>query len=229
MDNQQVSGGYSVDICMLIDKTGSMGPIINEVKNNALSFYPKFVDAMQEHDKDVTSLRVKVIAFGDYKCDAEPMVESQFFTLPEENDKLKAFVDGIKAAGGGDIPENALEALALALKSDWVETPGKKRQAIMIFTDAPALALGDRSDCPSYPAGMPADLAELGSWWEGTNQGFAGSYSPSAGRLIAFVPNAEPWSDLQAWNRYWPVFSPAGTGLSDVDLAEAIDLMVASF
>ena len=33
---------YNVDIVMCIDATGSMGPIINDVKANALSFYQKF-------------------------------------------------------------------------------------------------------------------------------------------------------------------------------------------
>ena len=32
------SQGYCVDIAMLIDATGSMAPIINEVKNNAMAF-----------------------------------------------------------------------------------------------------------------------------------------------------------------------------------------------
>lgn len=41
-------GDYNVDIVMCIDATGSMGPIIEEVKTNALSFYQKFVEAMEE-------------------------------------------------------------------------------------------------------------------------------------------------------------------------------------
>jgi len=221
-------GEYNVDIVMCIDATGSMAPIINEVKNNAMTFYEKFEAAMEEQDKYVDVLRVKVIVFKDYICDSEPMKESAFFTLPEESVAFKNFVNGIEPTGGGDTPENALEAIALALKSNWTTAPGKKRHAILVFTDAPALPLGERKDCPGYPAGMPKNLPELGAWWEGTTQDFSGNYSKIAGRLIVFAPNAEPWTELQVWNRYWHTPSKGGTGLEDVDLQAAIDVLVGS-
>ncbi len=222
-------GEYCVDIVMCIDATGSMSPIIEEVKANALSFYERFIDAMEENDKEVEELRIKVIAFRDFGCDSKPIEESQFFTLPADNESFRAFVGGSRAEGGGDTPENALEAVALALKSDWTTSGAKRRHAILVFSDAPALPLGARSSSASYPAGMPADIAELGAWWEGTSQTLGSTYQAKAGRLIAFVPNSEPWTELQAWNRYWPAFSPAGTGLNDVDIQSAIDLMVGSF
>ena len=225
----QGMGEYCVDIVMCIDATGSMAPIINEVKNNAMTFYQRFIDSMEENDKDVGELRIKVIVFRDYICDSEPMTESAFFTLPEQSTAFKSFVSNIEACGGGDGPENALEAIALALKSNWTTSGSKRRHAILVFTDAPALSLGERADCPNYPSGLPTTIAQLGAWWEGTDQTLGSTYQPKAGRLVAFVPNAEPWTDLQAWNRYWPAFSPAGTGLQDVDIQSAIDLMVGSF
>lgn len=225
----QGMGEYCVDIVMCIDATGSMAPIINEVKDNALSFYQRFIDSMEENDKEVAELRIKVIVFRDYICDSEPMVESEFFVLPEQNTAFRNFVSGIEACGGGDGPENALEAIALALKSKWTTSGSKRRHAILVFSDASALPLGERSDCPNYPSGLPKNIAQLGSWWEGTDQTLGSTYQPKAGRLVAFVPNAEPWTELQAWNRYWPAFSPAGTGLPDVDIQSAIDLMVGSF
>lgn len=221
-------GEYCVDIVMCIDATGSMAPIIEEVKNNAMSFYQKFIDAMEENDKEVSELRIKVIVFRDYMCDSEPMVESEFFVLPDQNKAFRNFVEGIEALGGGDGPENALEAIALAIKSKWTTSAAKRRHVILVFTDAPALPLGERADCPNYPKDMPKNLAELGSWWEGTSQELSTTYNRKAGRLVAFVPNAEPWTELQAWNRYWPAFSPAGTGLADVDIETAIALLVGS-
>ena len=227
--NGQGMGEYCVDIVMCIDGTGRMAPIIGEVKKNAMSFYQRFIDSMEENDKEISELRIKVIVFRDYGCDPEPMTESEFFVLPEQNAEFESFVMGIEACGGGDGPENALEAIALALKSNWTTLGAKRRHAILVFSDAPALALGDRATCANYPEDMPKSLAELGAWWEGTDQSLASTYQRKAGRLVAFVPNAEPWTELQAWNRYWPAFSPAGTGLPDVDIQSAIDLMVGSF
>lgn len=228
MANQGM-GDYNVDIVMCIDGTGSMHPIIDEVKANALSFYQKFVDAMEENDKKAEELRIKVIVFRDYGCDSAPMEESEFFTLPAQVDAFNAFVNGINATGGGDAAENALEAIALALRSQWTTGGSKRRHAILVFSDAPALQLGARASSASYPSGMPANLAELGAWWEGTAQDVDSTYQPTAGRLVVFAPNAYPWTDIQAWNRYWPAFSQAGKGLSDVDIQSAIDLLVGSF
>lgn len=232
MAGQQGMGDYYVDIVMCIDATGSMAPIIDEVKGNALSLYQRFVDGMEEENKDVAQLRIKVIVFRDYGCDDEPMVESQFYTLPDQNEDFRNFVSSIEAKGGGDGPENALEAIALAIKSDWTTGGSKRRHVVVVFSDAPALPLGERASSASYPSGLPTDIATLGAWWERTDQGvtppLTSAYQAKAGRLVAFVPNAEPWTELQAWNRYWPAFSPAGTGLSDVDIQSAIDLIVGS-
>ena len=157
MAGQQGMGEYNVDIVMCIDATGSMSPIIDEVKGNAISFYQRFVDSMEENDKEVAQLRIKVIVFRDYGCDDEPMVESQFYALPDQNDEFRSFVSSIEAKGGGDGPENALEAIALALKSDWTTGGSKRRHAILVFSDAPALRLGERSGSSSYPSGLPTE------------------------------------------------------------------------
>ena len=221
-------GDYNVDIVMCIDATGSMSPIIGKVKENALSFYQRFVDAMEENGKTVEQLRIKVIAFRDFGCDEKPIEESEFFTLPEQNEDFRAFVNGIIACGGGDGPENALEAMALALKSKWTTGGSKRRHAVLVFSDAAALPLGARASSANYPSDLPKDLPHLGAWWEGTDQTLDSTYQVNAGRLVAFVPNAEPWTELQAWNRYWPAFSQAGTGLAEVDIQSAIDLLVGS-
>ena len=224
------SGSYFVDIVMCIDATGSMGPILKQVKENAVSFYQKFTDAMEDNQKCVDQVRVKVIAFRDYGGTfAAPMTESPFFVLPDEAYQLYEFMSGIKAKGGaGDGPESALEALSLAIKSDWTTGGSKRRHAILMFTDAAGLPLDKHRDKEGYPDGMPADLAELGAWWEGVAQ-IDTTYQPQAGRLVAFVPNTYPWVEMEAWNRYWPAFSKAGEGLGEVDIETAIDLLVGSF
>ena len=213
---------YNVDIVMCIDATGSMASIIEDVKRNALSFYQKFVDEMEAKSKSVQQLRIKVIAFRDYGVDSEPMVESKFFTLDEESGEFHDFVNGIEATGGGDEPENSLEALALAMKSDWVTTGSVRRHVIILYTDASALPLGERSGQSGYPSGMPADLAELHEWWEGQRM------EKRAKRLLVFAPDMEPWSDMLGWTNAFHNASKAGSGCDDTDIMTCIHMLVNS-
>ncbi len=228
---QEHSVGYNLDLVICIDSTGSMQPIIKELQNNALAIYQLVLEGMEEYDQVVEQLRVKIISFRDFRCDDEALTESPFYTLPDQNDELKAFLNDVVAQGGGDAPENALEALALALKSDWTTTTGgtKRRHAIVMLSDAPAIPLGECASCSHYPTDMPENIEQLHRWWDGSDQMFNGTFSPRVGRLVAFVPETEPWIELQAWNRYLPVFSAGGTGLPDIDIRSIIDLVVASF
>ena len=227
-DQDQGQVFYNVDIVMCIDGTGSMRPIIEEVKANALTFHEEFQRRMDIEGKTVDSIRVKIIVFRDYGRDGtDAMVETKFFNLPAENDEFSAFINSIEAFGGGDIPENGLEAIALALKSDWTTAPGKKRHVVLMFTDAPALAFGERAGEPNYPAGMPADLAELGDWWAGMAQ-LDSTYDPRWGRLIIFAPEATPWSEMDGWNKHWYTRSAAGTGLEELDMEDVYTILVGS-
>ena len=83
----------------------------------------------------------------------------------------------------------------------------RRRHLIVVFTDASASELGVGLDSPQYPDGMPSSLAELGAWWEGTDPSLSSTYERKSGRMVAFVPHAEPWIDMQSWNRYWSAFS----------------------
>lgn len=223
-------GDYNVDIVMCIDVTGSMAPVIDEVKKNALSLYGLFKEGMDAEGKPVDQVRVKVILFGDYGCDAEPMVESAFFNLPDQESEFKNFVNAIEPTGGGDIPENALEAIALALKSNWTTGGSNRRHVVAMFTDAPALSLGERRDCANYPSDMPADITQLADWFMNGSQAFTGNYQPTKGRLVCFVPNAEPWTLMDGnWgSRAWFAYSQAGKGLDNLSMQQIVDLIVGS-
>ena len=104
---------------MCIDATGSMGHLIEEVKSAALTFHDKLQTKCSAKQKKIGQLRVKVIIFRDYWADPQEMamIESEFFDLETQGSDFENFVRKIKESGGGDEPENGLEALALALQS----------------------------------------------------------------------------------------------------------------
>jgi hypothetical protein len=224
------TGEYNVDICLCIDATASMSSCIEMTKEKALSIYPALQAEMASTQKTIGQLRIKVILFRDYGVDPDPLVESEFFTLPEDNAAFQEFVDGITVSGGGDLPENALEAIAKALQSDWTTEGKKRRHIVLVFTDAEALPLGERASAPGYPTDIPADLAGLSAWWEKTDQSFASTYDPAAGRLVVFAPKVSPWTDeeLGVWNRVVLQESTAGEGLEDTSFEEVISFLSAS-
>ncbi len=57
---------YTVDIVFCIDATGSMGHLINEVKTGALKFEEDLTKLMNEKEKQIDTLRVKVALLHEY-------------------------------------------------------------------------------------------------------------------------------------------------------------------
>jgi hypothetical protein len=62
---------YAVDIVFCIDVTGSMTPILDAVKANALRFYDDVQANLTDKGKNVDELRVRIIAFRDFAADPE--------------------------------------------------------------------------------------------------------------------------------------------------------------
>jgi hypothetical protein len=155
---------YSVDIVLCIDVTGSMQKLIDKVKANALRFYEDLQKVIAEKDKMIDELRGRVIAFRDYYVDGDKaMLESPFFRLPGEQERFAAFVRPLQADGGGDEPETGLEALALAIQSAWSKSGDKRRQLIVMWTDASVHKLEKNAEAkPSnYPQDLPKNFDEL--------------------------------------------------------------------
>jgi hypothetical protein len=215
---------YAVDLVMCIDGTGSMGHLINEVKSVALSFYEKLEAKMYEKQKRIDQLRAKVIVFRDYYADPGDMamVCSRFFDLRTEASVFAGFVSRIEAAGGGDEPENGLEALALALSSDWEKTQNyaKQRHIVVVWTDASAHQLEKGSKPSYYPQDIPKTLDDLTDYWT--------DMSTFAKRLLLFAPDAYPWSILQSWDNTIQLPSSAGEGMEEYEMAEILDAIANS-
>jgi hypothetical protein len=212
---------YAVDIVFCIDVTGSMTPIIDQVKTNALKFYDDVQQNLTVKGKNVDALRVRVVAFRDLKADGDAAIdESPFFTLPSEQGSFAEFINRLVAEGGGDDPESGLEAVALAIHSPWTTTGDRRRQVIVVWTDQPAQQLDASGVPPTLRDRIPADFSALTDVWE-NDQGPLGS---SSKRLILFAPDGSGWSDISGvWENVVHHPSRAGGGLSDVDYGTIID------
>jgi hypothetical protein len=220
---------YTVDMVFCIDATGSMEDIsgsqtkiINMVKQNAVSFYSDFVQIMNKKQKRVHQLRVRVVVFRDYIADKEnAMMVTDFFLLPQQAAEFEACIKSIHADGGGDIPEDGLEALAYAIKSKWNTASSKARQVIVVWTDAGTHELGFGRKSKFYPNGMPQNLSELNDWWDDMNS--------NSKRLVLFAPDENGWSYIsQNWDNTVHIPSAAGNGLAEKSYIEILNAIANS-
>ncbi|XP_023198400.1 von Willebrand factor A domain-containing protein 7-like [Xiphophorus maculatus] len=105
-------------LCFVVDTTGSMGDDIAAVKEVTASIIDSKLGTPDEPSVYV------LVPFSD--PDFGPLIRT---TDPEI---FKAYINSLRAAGGGDIPELSLSGLQLAL------TGAPPNSEIFIFTDAPA-------------------------------------------------------------------------------------------
>lgn len=218
----------NIDIVFCIDGTGSMAPCIENVKSNARRFHMEFVAAMTDLGSEIDSMRIKVIVFRDYHDDGnESMLESPFFELPADNAEFEKYLSDISANGGGDSPENGLESLYYAMKSDFT-TGAKDRQVIVLFTDADALELKQRAGEANYPVEM-VDEAGLIEMWSCLVQEKGFKLREKNKRLVLFAPDGTKYKELKSkLNR--SIFEPVDMahGLGDIDFKDIIKIIAAS-
>jgi len=117
---RDTSGGASaVDIVFVLDVTGSMSDNINDVKNNIIMFNDTLVNRGIDH-------RLGMVTFLD-------AVEN-IYQFTDNITQFKSYVDAQYAHGGGDGPENDLQALHIA---SGLNFRPEARKVFIWITDAP--------------------------------------------------------------------------------------------
>ena len=121
--------GRPVDIVVVFDVTESMGPFIDGMKEATIDF----ADRLSKANRDY---RLGLVTFEDYVIRDE-----RVFTRSAR--EFKSWVGALRPAGGGDIPENSLDAMLLACSFPF----RPDAQAVLILiTDAPNHTRGDGSE-----------------------------------------------------------------------------------
>ena len=121
--------GRPVDIVVVFDVTESMGPFIDGMKVATVAF----ADSLAKANRDY---RLGLVTFEDYI-----IRDDKVFTRSAR--EFKSWVGSLRPSGGGDIPENSLDALLLA--SHFPFRPDAQAVVILI-TDAPNHTRGDGSE-----------------------------------------------------------------------------------
>lgn len=97
LDLVSAANRVPIDIVFVIDQTASMRDLIGTVKENVNAF----ADQLRQHGFD---FRLGLIRFSD-------VVDWNSHDLTDEVDTFERWVGDINVVGGGDLKENALEAL----------------------------------------------------------------------------------------------------------------------
>lgn len=226
MENTAIN--RNVDIVFCIDGTGSMSPIMDDIKESAVRFYTELCEECYAHGANISALRVRIITFRDYETDgAAAMEESSFFELPADDDLFSSYLQGIVPDGGGDAPENGLEALHFAFRSDFVTGP-KDRQVIVLITDADALPLLARKGRGCYPEDM-SDEDKLINTWAGAVQDPNVKLGARAKRLVFFAPADTAYQTLSTKLK-GSIFQvvPPGQGLRGINFKDIVKVIAAS-
>ena len=230
--------GYKIDIVFVIDATGSMTPIMNQIKANALTLGDRICDKMQAANKPVDELRLRVIDFGDFASDGDGAIRlSDFYKMPEEKAAFEKRVNDIDIEiRGGDIPKNGLEALFAAINSDWVKIGAgeKGRHIIVLMTDSVPLNLQERAGCVGYNADeFPSNIEEMSAIWSEDAQSTTIKLSPSKKRLIVYAPagkdaQGHTWDDVTSWEWVTGAAVDPVNGFEDINLDLIITEMTQS-
>ena len=129
LDFHGESQGRPVDIVVVFDVTESMQPYIDAMKEVTIDFADQLAKANRDY-------RLGLVTFEDYVVRDETV-----FTRSAR--EFKGWVGALRAAGGGDIPEDSLDALVVASRFPFrPEAQG----VIILITDAPNHYQGDGSE-----------------------------------------------------------------------------------
>ncbi|HVN28145.1 MAG TPA: FHA domain-containing protein [Candidatus Binataceae bacterium] len=136
IDFRGVGQGRPVDIVFVMDVTESMQPYIDTVKQNVI----QFAQDLSSNNRDY---RLGLVTFEDYVVSKYPDCNCAYRnSFTSDVHQFIDWVGTLHAGGGGDIPEDQLDALAYAASFPF--RPNAEG-IIIIITDAPPHTKGDNS------------------------------------------------------------------------------------
>lgn len=137
-----------LDLCLIMDCTGSMSSWIAHCKNTLNSVIDDTV-AKDENCK----VRVSFVGYRDF-CDRCLFAIHDF---SYNHDAVKTFIQKQSATGGGDAPEDVQGGLRKALDLSWSATDDSVKLAFLV-ADAPCHGSQYHGENDHYPNGNPAGL-----------------------------------------------------------------------
>src|SRR5271156_2930550 len=180
IDFRGVGQGRPVDIVFVLDVTESMQPYIDAVKQNIISFAQDLASNNRDYRLGLVTFEDYVVSkYADCNCPYQQKMTSNV-------SEFTGWVGTLHAGGGGDIPEDQLDALSYAASFPFrPEAQG----IIILITDAPPHHAGDGSAHTQHDAAFwdhhpnrDADVTDL------TGDKVAATLKKNGLTLYAVVP-----------------------------------------
>lgn len=130
--NTVIKTGYSgLDVCFVIDTTGSMSDDINDAKDNMTSI-------VNSLDGKTPDFRVAIVDYRDFpeRADSSDYASKTQLEFTADVEAIKKGINSLTLGDGGDIDETVYSGLAEALRLKWRDDA---RKVIIILGDAPPL------------------------------------------------------------------------------------------
>lgn len=134
-----VSSAPQIEVCFVLDTTGSMGGLIEGAKQKIWSIANEMVKA-----KPTPEIKIGLVAYRDRGDD----YVTQTFQLTSDLDTVYAQLQKFTAGGGGDTPESVNEALSEAVRKITWSPDRTTLKIIFLVGDAPPHM--DYADGPKY-------------------------------------------------------------------------------
>lgn len=131
--NTVIKTGYSgLDVCFVIDTTGSMSDDIDDAKSNMTSI----VNSLDGKTPDFRVAIVDYRDFPDRSDESEDYASRTQLEFTSDVDAIRSGINSLTLGNGGDYSETVYSGLAEALKLSWRDDA---RKVIILLGDAPPL------------------------------------------------------------------------------------------
>ena len=133
-----------LDLCFMVDETGSMGPYINTVKQKILEIIYNI------RTKELcSSLRIAAVSYRDHPPEDSTFI-TRVFKFNKNDDEIKSHILTMAASGGGDGPEAVTDGLYDVNRLYWRE---KAAKVVIWMGDAPPHGVEKSGD--NFKKGCP--------------------------------------------------------------------------
>lgn len=207
-----------VSIALAAGASARMKPFWQHLAGNASTAQMLLEAAMPDSPWLEAETRMRLIAYKDMYMYADPFLCSPFRLLPRDAGMLAQFAGNLGPLSLGRYRSSGLEALLLAMHSDWAWNDNAVKHVIVLVADTPPhdirspLRTFDRRYesvlnrlIPSHDLPLPENLEELRMCWLNG----VGTMDNWNNFLLLYVPDCVEWREIATWDEVTARLMPA--------------------